>query len=210
MVNRFSINKNNFLVKEITGYFHQYYTGYGQPDNPEFINVLKNTFNSKAHSNLISARNKVTDILVHDIPEIIKETSMSNCLCVGVPRAKALETYSVNQLMLRDAIRIAVNSIHGAIDGTGCIVRYKNTMTTHLSRAAKEGRISNDGDEPYPGITVNTCRIDSNRIMGQNIILIDDIYTKHVNIDEDCIQALIDNGAHEIIFYALGYTRRAQ
>lgn len=210
MINRFLINKNNYLKKETSGYFHQYYTGYGQPDNPEFINVLKNTFNSEAHSNLISARNKVTDIIVYDIPEIIKEAKMSNCLCVCVPRAKALETYSVYQMMLRDAIRIAANSIHGAIDGTDCIVRYKNTMTTHLSKAAKEGRITNDGDEPYPGITAKTCRIDSNKIKGQNIILIDDIYTKNVNIDEDCIQALIDNGAHEIIFYALGYTRRAQ
>ena len=204
-MNGLIIEKNNYLKKDITGYYHQLYTGFRQPANPDFLNTLKNTFNTEPHKNIIEARDKVIEILMEDITDIIKKESMSNYMCVCVPRAKALGTYCDFQLMLREAIKIAANNIHGVIDGTDCIRRDVNTRTTHLRNAAT---IPNDGDEPYPGITVATCEIDKKRIMNQKIILIDDIYTRNVNIDEDCIQALLDNGANKIIFYSIGYTRR--
>jgi len=59
-----------------------------------------------------------------------------------------------------------------------------------------------NGDLPYPGITKKTCSI-SNEIKGKDILLIDDIYTKTVNVDEDAIQALLDNGAKSVYFYAV-------
>lgn len=205
MINEFIIDRNGYLKRSIPGYYHQLYTGFRQPGNPDFLNTLKNTFDSESHRNLVEARDKVIEILIEDIPEILADSSWSNCMLVGVPRAKSLKSFSNSQLMLREAIRIAANNIHGVIDGTDCIKRVVNTRTTHLRTATG---IPNDGDEPYPGITVATCLIDKNRIMNQNIILIDDIYTRNVNIDEDCIQALLDNGANKVIFYSIGYTRR--
>ena len=41
-------------------------------------------------------------------------------------------------------------------------------------------------------------------IKGKNILLIDDLYTKSININEDMIQALLDNGAKSVIFYSIG------
>lgn len=41
----------------------------------------------------------------------------------------------------------------------------------------------------------------------KDILLIDDIYTKTINIDEDAIQALIESGAKSVTFYAVGRTR---
>lgn len=41
---RFTIQKNDFLSHDCTGYFHLYYVGYGQPGNPDYLNTLKNTF----------------------------------------------------------------------------------------------------------------------------------------------------------------------
>lgn len=202
---KFNIEKNIYLRKDITGYYHQFYTGYKQPNNPDFLNTLKNTFNTEPQENLIKARKDVIEILKKDIPYIVKEERILNCICVCVPRAKALSTYSNFQLMLREAIKIAANDINEVIDGTDCIKRIVNTRTTHLRNATS---IPNDGDEPYPGITVDTCTINKERIVNQNIILIDDIYTRSVNIDEDCIQALLDNGAKKVIFYSIGYTRR--
>jgi len=205
---KFIIEKNSYLKKDVTGFYHQLYTGFRQPGNPDFVNMLKNTFNKETYRNLVEARDKVIEILIEDLPGIIEEENMSNCMLINVPRAKSLESYSNNQLMFKEAIKIAANNIQGFIDSTDSIKRYKNTLTTHLSKAAKEGKIANDGDEPYPGITVDTCQIDKNRIKSQNIILIDDIYTKSINVDEDCIQALLDNGANKIMFYSIGYTRR--
>lgn len=205
MIGRFVIEKNRFLEKNIDGYYHQLYTGFKQPDNPNFLNTLKNTFYTEAYKNLIEAREKVTKILMDDLPEIIAEKSMSNCMIVCAPRAKILKSYKDSQLMLKEAIKIAANNIYGVTDGTDCIRRVLNTRTTHLRT---DGSFQNDGDDPYPGITVATCEIDRSRIKDQKIILIDDIYTKTVNIDEDCIQALYDNGANRVLFYSIGYTRR--
>jgi phosphoribosylpyrophosphate synthetase len=63
----------------------------------------------------------------------------------------------------------------------------------------------NDGEKPYPGITKDTCKISDN-VRGKDILLIDDLYTKTVNIDEDAIQALLNKGAKSIVFYAVGKT----
>jgi predicted amidophosphoribosyltransferase len=56
------------------------------------------------------------------------------------------------------------------------------------------------------GKTKDTCLI-SNEIIGKDILLIDDIYTKSINIDEDAIQALLDKGAKSVIFYAVAKTK---
>ena len=61
---------------------------------------------------------------------------------------------------------------------------------------------------PYPGITNDTCIIENDLIQGGTIILVDDIYTENVNIDEDCVQALYDAGAEKVVFYAVAKTRR--
>ena len=63
----------------------------------------------------------------------------------------------------------------------------------------------NDGSVPYVGITNATCNI-SDDVIGKDILLIDDIYTRTVNIDEDAIQSLIDKGANSVSFYAIGKT----
>ena len=41
MDNEFIIEKNTFLKENTIGYYHQFYTKFGQPDNPNFVNVLK-------------------------------------------------------------------------------------------------------------------------------------------------------------------------
>ena len=180
IMNKFIIEKNEFLTYgNVKGYYHQYYTGFRNEGNPDFVNILKNTFNSERFQILNDAKEKVINILKSDIPNIIKENRLSNCMCVCVPRAKALDTYSSNQLLFKDAIRIASWSLVNVIDGTNCIIRIENTKTTHLKNVTFE----NDGEMPYVGITNDTCHIDTNTIQGKSSIRIDDIYTKSVNID---------------------------
>lgn len=206
MCKEFTIFKNEFLMTDNKGYYHQFYTGYRQPDNPDFINTLKNTFNQISLSVLTQARDKVIEILLNDLPEIIEENDLNDCLLVCVPRAKSKKKYNASQLMFLEAVSMAADNINGINDGTDCIERIEDTYTTHLRKPIS---IPNDGNKPYPGITINTCRIDIKRIMNQDIILVDDIYTKSINIDEDCIQTLINSGANKVIFYSIGYTRRS-
>lgn len=201
----FTINRNQYLSINTHGYFHQFYRGYRKPENPDFLNKLKNQFNNEQSSVLESSRIEVENILKSDLPKIISENELSNCLVMCVPRSKCLNHYCSNQLMFKEAVSNAANNIVNAFDGTDLMYRVVDTLTTHLRHSEN---IVNDGEEPYPGITKDTCYISEDDIINSDIILIDDIYTRGVNIDEDCIQALLEKGANRVIFYAVGFTRR--
>ena len=90
-------------------------------------------------------------------------------------------------------------------NGTCYILRHTDTRTTHMDKSGWGG----DGNLPYAGITKETCYI-SDEVIGKTILLIDDIYTSGVNIDEDAIQALLDKGAVDVVFYAVGKTYRGR
>ena len=64
-----------------------------------------------------------------------------------------------------------------------------------------------DGERPRPGLIRDTCNLSVD-IAGKNIVLVDDIYTAGVGIDEDGVQALLDAGAKSVIMYAFGCTAR--
>lgn len=125
-------------------------------------------------------------------------------VCV-VPRAKAENNYHPNQLLFKKTVKAIIDKLDGFIDGTDYIIRHTDTKTTHLAHSPKAEQYAGNGDMPYKGITNNTCNI-SNHVIGKHILLIDDIYTTGVNIDEDAIQALLDKGAESVYFYAVGKT----
>lgn len=210
-MNNHTIHKNEFLHTDIAAYFNTYYVGYKQPNNPDFLNELKNTFNNTPLDRLNAAVSSLYQKFVEDIPQIIRENNFNECVLVGVPRSKAHSSYSTNQLLFNETIKKSCCDILKEVtfcklwDGSNAIIRLKNTKTTHIRKEVNG--FNNDGDNPYPGITKNTCKI-SEELKGKNIILIDDIYTRGVNIDEDCIQALLDLGAEKVVFYSIGYTIR--
>lgn len=122
-------------------------------------------------------------------------------VCV-VPRAKRQDFYQENQLLFKLSIKKAIASLNNFDDGTDFILRHTNTRTTHLDKSGYGG----DGHLPYPNITTETCYI-SNNVNGKDILLIDDLYTESINIDEDCLQALFNHGARSVYFYSLGRTK---
>lgn len=197
----FKIMPNEFLKHEIQGYFHLDYIGYHKEGNPDFINDLKNQFGNTNVSILQSAANELVNILNKDFPLIKRLHSKLNLTVCVIPRAKAETHYSENQKLFRRLISDVTSQITGLSNGTSYIIRHQDTKTTHLAKSGWGG----EGDLPYVGITKNTCNI-SNLVRGKDILLIDDIYTKNVNIDEDAIQALIDSGAKSVIFYAIAKT----
>lgn len=209
---QYVISNNEYLKQYILGYFNTEYLRYGNPGNPDYLNILKNTYNSYDNKFLIDAYNNVKNVVLKDILEIfiILGQPKKFKICV-VPRSKA--DFKETQLYFKKAISDVVeeiekkldkkNCIGTTINGTNYIKRHTNTYTTHLGEKAPN--YINDGDKPYPGITNNTCHI-SDEISGNHILLIDDIYTKNVNIDEDVIQALIEKGATGVTFYSVAKT----
>lgn len=199
----FTIERNSFLTQNIQGFYHTHFGGVDLPNNPNFLYKLKNDpHHNWTIDQLKTAMNEFANILNIDFPKIQTHLGKSQMTICVVPRSKADNTYHQNQLLLKVTIKHVVNNL-GLIDGTDYITRHTNTKTTHLKKPM-EG-FNNDGDLPYVGITNATCNI-SNNVNGKDILLIDDIYTKTVNIDEDAIQSLLSKGAKSVAFYAIGNT----
>jgi hypothetical protein len=198
-----TIYPNEYLHTETQGFYHTDYVGYKKTGNPDYINVLKNTFCDVPRSQLENAARRLKDVLLEDLPQIISWLNSDLLTVCTVPRAKAEANYKEEQKFFRQTVSFVVTKLPGVLDGTHYISRHTDTKTTHIK---KQISIPNDGPEPYPGITKDTCRILTSEINGKNILLVDDIYTKTVNIDEDAIQTLLDSGAKVVFFYAVGKT----
>lgn len=199
-MNRFQIEKNEYLSRTTTAFFHTPYTRMGNPGNPDFLNDLKNTFNSFSEQKLQAAARQLRNVLDSDLPRVQRELGRQELTVCVVPRAKAESAYRPNQQLFLLTVRAAIKQIDGLVDGCEYIRRHTNTKTTHLRNPVPN--YDNDGKPPYPGITRETCDI-SKRVVGCDILLVDDIYTPGVNIDEDAINALLDVGARLVSFYAV-------
>lgn len=202
----FTIEANPpYLSHDIRAFYHANFYGASHPENPNFLYKLKNDIHHNwTNDQLIQAGGEFMRILFNELPQIKQTLQLQTMTVCVVPRAKAEGAYKPNQLYFREAISSIVhNRLNGFENGTKYIIRHTNTKTTHL-RNPVEGYV-NDGQLPYAGITLETCTISPN-VAGKNILLIDDIYTRTVNIDEDAIQALLTRGANSVAFYAIGKT----
>jgi hypothetical protein len=202
-MNRFTIEPNDCLTQNIPAFYHSDYCGGGQwqiqGTIENIICTLKNDITPYANNVLQNASQQLSTILLTDLPQIVQLTRKTNLTVCVIPRAKV--NYSPNQLLFRKTISDVINQLNGFTNGTNYIVRHTDTKTTHRARGGYGG----NGNMPYPNITNDTCSI-SVEVIGKDILLIDDLYTKTVNIDEDAIQALLSKGANSVVFYAVGRT----
>lgn len=199
-MNKFTIiSDGEYLDRNIQGFYNTHYTGYKNIGNPDYLNDLKNTFDNFAREKLNKAAQDLLDTLKTDLSKFDKKLT----ICI-VPKSKSESTYSHNQLLFKKVVQYLIKEL-GFQDGSNYIVRHADTKTTHLAHTPRGAQYAGGGDMPYPGITKNTCNI-SGEVKGKDILLIDDIYTANVYIDEDAIQALLDNGASIVTFYAVGKT----
>lgn len=195
---------NSFLKQDTIAFYHADYNSGSLWKIPNSIENLIWTFKNDVDpfpERLPNVQQQLTAILKQDLPQIFRQVGKINLTVCVVPRSKAEEYYRADQLFFRRVISNVADELPNFQNGTNYIVRHTNTRTTHLDRNGKGG----DGNLPYPGITKDTCTI-SGQANGKDILLIDDLYTKSVNIDEDAIQALIDKGANSVTFYSVGKT----
>jgi hypothetical protein len=193
-----------FISKSINAFYHADYNGGGMWKTQESIEnmiwTLKNDV-SPFPERLLFVKEQFRQILLTDLPQILQTTGKRNLTICVIPRSKMENYYRADQLFFRQIVSTVIDSLNGFSNGTRYIIRHTDTRTTHLDRNGEGG----DGNLPYPGITVATCNI-SDEVRGKDILLIDDLYTKSVNIDEDAIQALLNKGANSVVFYAVGRT----
>ncbi len=201
-MNQYTIVQNEYLNKDIKAFYRCAYYGLNKPHNPNYLNILKNTFGNEYASKLLTAKNSVKFNLANEISSILSNVEDDEITICVVPRSKSLNSYNGTQLKfmeaIREAIPLVIHSKNNLVDGNDFIVRHTDTLTTHLRNTGYAG----EGSAPYQGITRDTCNI-SGRVRGRHVLLIDDIYTKNVNIDEDAIQCLLDCGANDVTFFSI-------
>ena len=198
-------NRNMCLHHDTEAFYHSDYCGGGNwmvdGTIENMICTLKNDRTPYPDVVLSRKTAQLRQILQIDLPEILRLSGYPTLMVCVIPRAKHENHYGNEQKLFRASIQTTINSvINGFIDGTHCIIRHTDTRTTHSNKSGHGG----NGPMPYCGITNDTCTISN--VQGQNILLIDDLYTKSVGIDEDAIQALYDNGANKVFFYSIGKT----
>lgn len=225
---KFEIRGNEFLKNSTIGYYSIDFLSYRQSGELSFLHKLKNNWLKNSDDDLFKSKDEAVSKIYASLSDFIEtkryakkvnqygETLVwkivlkGNVLVCRIPRSKV--NMQDSQLLFQAAIREAIELVrekYGVcrvgisdyeyfdiklIDGIDCIKRIKDVPTTHLT-----------GDRAYPGITKDSCDI-SDEVKGKIILLIDDIYTLGVGVVEDCIQALYDKGAKEVIFYAVGRT----
>lgn len=205
-----TIQSNAYLSRDIKHYWrYRYVSAAYDNDSADGcvsgdIRTLKNQFRTEKISDLQDCSQRIEKEISEGLNFLVQELEVVNQprVVVAVPRSKS--TFMADQLYLIKAISDAIPQ-QLVENGAYFIKRHSDTKTTHLTKT-KKGDMSGTGDLPYPGITQNTCILQGN-VRGKNVILIDDIYTHGVNIDEDCAQFLFDNGAKNVVLYTLCKTQ---
>lgn len=204
-----------FLKQDIPAWYSLDYTNYGNPGNPDWIVDFKDDKSQyNFNDDVIQNAHYKGEQYAFDFLSYLYNNSKEDFIVCVVPRAKPDKPTH-----FKKCIELAVYSLLyeydpcGLVYGLDYITRILPTRTTHF-------KASDGGDSPYPGITKDTCAIFEKGIRGQNVLLIDDIYTHHhrnpqtgkkeiVGVDEDCLQALLDYGAKKVAFYALAKTMQS-
>ena len=188
------------LRVETRCYSHDWYRRFRNPNNNlDFVVYLKNDIHPWGDRILAASRSALANVLREDFAQIVNEHG-GLTVCV-VPRAKRETSYPLSQMGLKRTIRAVVGEFGMLTDGIDFIIRHTDTLCTHRARSGHGG----NGEAPRPGLIRDTCTLSSD-IAGKSILLVDDIYTRNVGIDEDAVQSLYDHGAREVIFYAVGAT----
>lgn len=199
----FYIQPNEFMAKGTRGYFGFDFVSATQSGKLHFLHILKNLKEDTSIVDLEDAKNKAKDVIVNFLIERLRLKNNRREIVCMIPRSKV--DFQDNQQYFKKAVLEAIQET-GYENGVDCIKRIKNVRTTHLHKQVYW--FDNQGNEPYPGITKDTCKINYLQIKGRKIILIDDIYTLGANTDEDCIDALYGSGAKYVEFFALGRTEK--
>lgn len=201
MVTKFLINNNEFLSRgPVEAWYSTPYLKFKEPGNPDYLNVLKNLRNDVSADQLSQAVATLRQVLQADLP-LIQKAIGSQLSVACVPRSKA--NMHESQLLFRRTVSEVAANTAELFDSKNAITRIDDTRMTHIP--IEKSAPWNHGKAPYPGITRDTCEIDS-QVHDRMLLLVDDIYTPGVNIDEDAIQALYDEGAHTVFFYSVAKT----
>ena len=104
----------------IQAFYHANFLGASHPENPNFLYKLKNDI----HHNWTEEQMKIAltaffNILLKDLPEIIKILNFKTLTICVVPRAKSENFYNETQLYFRDGIGALIDKkFNGLENGT--------------------------------------------------------------------------------------------
>ena len=77
-MNQYTIVKNEYLNRDIKAFYRCEYYGLNKPGNPNYLNILKNTFGNEYASKLLAAKNSVQFNLANEFSSILSNIEDEN------------------------------------------------------------------------------------------------------------------------------------
>ncbi len=102
---KYTIVSNEYLNKDTDAYFRCDYLGFEKQNNPDYINILKNTFGKENYAKLQEAKNLVKTNLHRELSHIIRDINDEDIVICTVPRSKCTNSYINNQLLPHSQLR---------------------------------------------------------------------------------------------------------
>lgn len=221
------------LSPSVDAYTSCTYTGYRNPDNPGFINTLKNDKNEEpcdifldfgipsVFQVALSVAYKLHSEIA--LPGIMRDKGWTDAVVCHVPRAKCFKHYTRRQLHLFDALRWAIEEVNSSTsykieDGIDYLWRRRNRPTSHAHTANSPNEnwlffLDKESMVIDPNLSYEeSLGINTEALRGKKVILVDDIYTQGVSIDEMTISEISRRAGvplSDIVLYTLAYTGRS-
>ena len=200
----FVLEKNAFLDRNIRGFYHAKWYGSKKSKSLRYLEIIKQSpSNRQKQWRIDNASEVLYETLMQDLQHISRRMSnQSLTVCVS-PGTKKDSLYGEEPRIFQQIVSSCANKLLDFFDGSSFIQRNKskffifmNTPVNHLINRVR-------GD--YRGEALDNCEF-SEEIKGRDILLVNEVYYKIINHDEDMVQALFEKGARSVTFYAVGYS----
>lgn len=203
MVTRFTLSKNEFLSRDIQGFYSLDYMGYGVPNNPDFLIDFQNNEGLLTKAGVLAAAEALWSILEVGLPLIHAQLEHRPLMVCVMPRARREFHYDRRQRYFKGVIQRYLQQHPEFKDGSNAILRHSDTLPIpiELGDMAESVEVVK-AQALRPGLALASCAIDS-IVESKTILLIDDIYAHGINVAEDTIEALLQRGATKVYYYAI-------
>lgn len=102
-------------------------------DNILFFDMDRTQIDTSYTNILQMVSQQLTNILLEDLPLILRRVGKNSLTVCITPRVKA--NYSFNQRLFNTTVSNVVNRLANFPNGTNYIVRHTNTKTTHMNKS---------------------------------------------------------------------------
>lgn len=117
-MNKFTMEANQFLSRNVPGYFHADFHGRGNQEIRISCTVKNDPHHNWSQQQIRYAVNDLSSVISVDFPEIVERTKASTLTVCVVPKSPRLKPLTVDQLLFKATVGAYARSTPGFVDGS--------------------------------------------------------------------------------------------